>query len=95
VDEAHETLSGPATKRILEREFEQYEDANYERLRSRWRISTTIYNGLQLASAPALPGVLDELHHVPSSWFDVNFFQKRLRSIGEGTSAPPENPLRC
>lgn len=26
VDEAHETLSGPATKRILEREFQQYKD---------------------------------------------------------------------
>ena len=34
VDEAHETLSGPATKRILEREFEQYHDADYERLSS-------------------------------------------------------------
>jgi transposase InsO family protein len=34
VDEAHETLSGPATKRILEREFEQYQNADYERLSS-------------------------------------------------------------
>jgi transposase InsO family protein len=32
VDEAHETLSGPATKRILEREFTQYKHAEYERL---------------------------------------------------------------
>ncbi len=32
VDEAHETLSGPATKRILEREFQQYGKAEYERL---------------------------------------------------------------
>jgi transposase InsO family protein len=32
VDEAHETLSGPATKRILEREFTQYKHAGYERL---------------------------------------------------------------
>jgi len=32
VDEAHETLSGPATKRILEREFVQYKHAAYERL---------------------------------------------------------------
>jgi transposase InsO family protein len=42
VDEAHETLSGPATRKILEREFEQYGDARYERLA---RISAAhIYN---------------------------------------------------
>ena len=34
VDEAHETISGPATKRILEREFQQYKHAGYERLAS-------------------------------------------------------------
>lgn len=32
VDEAHETLSGPATKKILEREFVLYKHAEYERL---------------------------------------------------------------
>ena len=32
VDEAHETLSGPATKKILEREFSEYQHAEYERL---------------------------------------------------------------
>lgn len=32
VDEAHETLSGPATQRILKREFEHYGDARFERL---------------------------------------------------------------
>ena len=32
VDEAHETLSGPATKRILEREWGLYKQAAYERL---------------------------------------------------------------
>jgi len=32
VDEAHETLSGPATKKILERECEIYQHAEYERL---------------------------------------------------------------
>jgi transposase InsO family protein len=32
VDEAHETLSGPATKKILEREFLEYGHAEYERL---------------------------------------------------------------
>jgi len=32
VDEAHETLSEPATKKILEREWEIYGQAGYERL---------------------------------------------------------------
>ena len=34
VDEAHETMSGPATKRILNREFDKYKYAEYERLAS-------------------------------------------------------------
>jgi len=32
VDEAHETLSGPATRNVLEREFHDYRDARYQRL---------------------------------------------------------------
>ena len=32
VDEAHETLSGPATRKILEREYQQYKQGEYERL---------------------------------------------------------------
>jgi transposase InsO family protein len=32
VDEAHETLSGPATRKILEREWEIFQHAEYERL---------------------------------------------------------------
>jgi len=32
VDEAHESLSGPATRRILEREFRVYGKAEFERL---------------------------------------------------------------
>lgn len=32
VDESHETLSGPATRRILQREFEEYGKAEFERL---------------------------------------------------------------
>ncbi len=32
VDEAHETLSGPATRKILEREWQQYQQGEYERL---------------------------------------------------------------
>jgi transposase InsO family protein len=34
VDEAHEILSGPATRRILEREFREYGKAEFERLAS-------------------------------------------------------------
>jgi transposase InsO family protein len=34
VDEAHETLSGPATRRILEREYHQYGRPKFERLAS-------------------------------------------------------------
>jgi transposase InsO family protein len=34
VDEAHETLSGPATKKILEREVQKYKHTEYERLAS-------------------------------------------------------------
>jgi transposase InsO family protein len=42
VDEAHETLSGPATRRILEREFHLYGRPEYERLA---RISVShLYN---------------------------------------------------
>jgi transposase InsO family protein len=32
VDEAHETLSGPATQRVLEREYQQYGKPEYQRL---------------------------------------------------------------
>ncbi len=32
VDDAHETLSGPATRQILQREFEHYGDKRFERL---------------------------------------------------------------
>ena len=32
VDAAHETLSGPATRKILEREYQQYKQSAYERL---------------------------------------------------------------
>lgn len=32
VDEAHETLSGPATRKILEREYHHYQQREYERL---------------------------------------------------------------
>src|SRR5437868_1111933 len=32
VDEAHETLSGPATQKILYREFHEFGESGYERL---------------------------------------------------------------
>ena len=32
VDEAHDTLSGPATRRILQREYQQYRKPEYQRL---------------------------------------------------------------
>ena len=32
VDEAHETLNGPATRQILEREWKQYQHGDYQRL---------------------------------------------------------------
>ncbi|MCP5114808.1 MAG: integrase, partial [bacterium] len=32
VDEAHETLNGPATQKILQREFHDFGDQHYERL---------------------------------------------------------------
>ena len=32
VDEAHESLSGPATRQILKREYNEYGDGNHERL---------------------------------------------------------------
>ena len=32
VDEAHEALSGPATQKILQREFHDFGDQRYERL---------------------------------------------------------------
>ena len=34
VDEAHETMSGPATRKIMEREFQEYRKVEHERLAS-------------------------------------------------------------
>jgi hypothetical protein len=51
VDEAHENLSGPATRRILEREYRQYGKPEYERLST---ISVAhLYNLRQLLTACA------------------------------------------
>ncbi len=61
VDEAHETLSGPATKKILEREFAQYKQ-------HRVPAAGDDLGGahLQLAKASALPRVPHGLHQDPS-----------------------------
>ena len=41
VNEAHETLNGAATKKVMEREFSEYGKAEYERISSyRWPIFT-------------------------------------------------------
>jgi len=50
VDEAHETLSGPATKKILEREYEIYQHVAYGAVGD--DLGST---HLQLTEAPALP----------------------------------------
>ena len=42
VDEAHETLSGPATKKLLNRGWHEYADARYENMAEIW--SSHIYN---------------------------------------------------
>ena len=48
VDEAHETLSGPATRKILYREYYEFADARYERLAE--ISSAHIYNLRKLRS---------------------------------------------
>ena len=56
VDEAHETLSGPATRRILQREVELYGKQEYARLAA---ISVAhLYN---LRQQPALSRAASEL----------------------------------
>ena len=57
VDEAHETLSGPATRRILQREYQDYGKPEYQRLAS---ISVAhLYN---LRHHQRLPGTSNALH---------------------------------
>ncbi len=61
VDEAHETLSGPATRQILKREYVEYERVEYERLaRSRWRKSIAYENARRTGS-----GVCFSARHGP------------------------------
>lgn len=61
VDEAHETLSGPATRKILERAFQEFGEGVYERLASisvaqiyRFRKSRT-YRNKRIAYQPTRP----------------------------------------
>jgi hypothetical protein len=56
VDEAHETLSGPATRRILEREVELYGKPEYARLATDFRRAS-----VQPAQESALPRAAVEL----------------------------------
>jgi transposase len=52
VDEAHETLSGPATQKILYREYHEYGVANMSGWpASRWRIFTTCVRVGRIANA--------------------------------------------
>jgi hypothetical protein len=57
VDEVHETLSGPATRHILEREYQVYGKREYERLASIFRGPS-----VQPAQAPQVPSTTPELH---------------------------------
>ncbi len=58
VDEAHENLSGPATRRILEREYRQYGKPEYKRLAT---ISVAhLYNLRQTASLSGTPSLLHQ-----------------------------------
>jgi hypothetical protein len=75
VDEAHETLSGPGTKKILEREFQQYQNAAYERLAS---ISAAhIYN-------------LRKRRHYRECWMNYTKTRPVQVSIGERRRPQPE-----
>ena len=75
VDEAHETLSGPATRKILEREFQQYKDTAYQRLSS---ISAAhIYN-------------LRKRRHYRECWMSYTKTRPVQVSIGERRRPQPE-----
>jgi hypothetical protein len=45
VDEAHQTLSGPATQKILQRELHEFDDERYERQRRVWYQPTQVAIG--------------------------------------------------
>jgi hypothetical protein len=56
VDETHDTLSGPATRKILYREYFEFADARYERL-----ANISVAQHLQSAQTPELPREADGL----------------------------------
>ncbi len=75
VDEAHETLSGPATKKILERELQHYGHTEYERLAS---ISVAhIYN-------------LRKRRHYRECWMSYTKTRPVQVSIGERRRPDPQ-----
>ncbi len=70
VDEAHETLSGPATRRILEREYRQYGKPEYKRLAA---ISVAhLYNLRQLPKYRQ-----QRLHYTPTRSTSVPIGERR------------------
>lgn len=86
-DEAHETLSGPATKKILEREWQLYKQVEYERLADCRRLyrKTEAISSRHSASMPwtrspmrtATP-TRQALCKTPSG----NYFRASVRSAG-------------
>ena len=60
VDEAHETLSGPATRKILEREYQQYQQREYERL-----AGISVAQIYRLRRAQRLPPAAAAFHQDP------------------------------
>ena len=64
VDEAHETLSGPATRKVLEREFHDYGDARYQRraglsVAQLYRMrKTRVYRQRRLVYQPTKPAAV-------------------------------------
>src|SRR5260370_3911465 len=79
VDEAHETLSGPATQKILQREFHDFGDRRYQRLA---RISVAELSRLRKTAAYGKPRMV----YRPTRPVQV--------AIGERRAPRPEGPPR-
>src|SRR6266496_5422809 len=88
VDEAHETLSGPATQKILQRAYYDFQELRYERLA---RLSVAqLY---RLAAKPDLPttasGVSTDSAHTGVHWRAAASGTKRpARLFASGHRAP-------
>ena len=76
MDEAHETLSGPATQKILQREFHDFGDTRYERLAADLGGAH-----LQPAEEPGVPRAEDRL---PEDASDAGGIGERRRPDPEG-----------